>query len=256
MNFRVSKFAFLVLFFVCVQSGVAAAEKTRVATAANFTSVAEVLIDEFHKSHPEHEVSLITGSTGKIFAQILHGAPFDIFLSADRERPEELEQRGIVTSGNRFTFASGLLVLWSTDPSHKELNFKGVLQDPGYRKLAIANPELAPYGAAAMKIIEDLKLANTIHDRVVMGENVGQTYALVASGNAELGFVALSQTRDVNAANKGTIWMVPPDLQEPIPQDAALLKRAEGNVAAKAFFDYLQSDDAKNIIRDAGYHVE
>ncbi|MGI9373971.1 MAG: molybdate ABC transporter substrate-binding protein [Hyphomicrobiales bacterium] len=253
---RVSLLASLAVLLLCLGSTNAAAEKARVATAANFTSTAEKLISAFQASHPDHEISLITGSTGKIFAQILHGAPFDIFLSADRQRPEELVKRDLVAQANRFTYASGLLALWTTDPSLNQDNLADVLKNGRFRKLAIANPELAPYGNAAMKLIYDLKLIEDVRERLVMGENVGQTYALVASGNAELGFIALSQTLDPNALGKGKIWKVPSNLHEPVAQDAVLLQRASNNPAALAFFEYLQSEDAKNIIRNAGYDVE
>jgi len=231
----------------------AVAETALVAVATNFSEVIDILKADFEGTS-EHELTIITGSTGKLYAQIVNGAPFDVFLAADQTRPEHLVDDG-QTLGVRFTFATGQLALWSVDANRIGDNGLQALTEP-YRRLAIANPQLAPYGEAAKEALIALGLLKELQDRIVMGENIGQTHALVASGNAELGIVALAYAISPRNMVKGSYWVIPSDLYAPIYQDAVLTRHAVGNVAASAFMAYLQSNPAKEIIRTYGYKVE
>jgi molybdate transport system substrate-binding protein len=229
----------------------AQAETALIAVAANFAQPAERLIQGF-AAESGHQIEVSTGSTGNLAAQIRNGAPFMLFLSADERRPAELEAEGLAVAGSRFTYAVGKLVLWGPDPRWVVIDPATSLNDPELKRLAIANPELAPYGRAAEEVLTALGVWEAVEPKLVRGEDIAQTYQFVASGNAELGFVALSQVLDAS----GSRWDVPQDLYTPIRQQAALLKRGEGNAAAKAFLDYLRSEPAREIIRAAGYGVE
>jgi molybdate transport system substrate-binding protein len=233
----------------------AAAEEAIVAVAANFTEVVEGLETAFERDSG-HTLSVVAGSTGKLYAQIANGAPFDVFLSADQERPERLEKEGLAVAGTRFTYATGRLTLWSPEPRCVGSDGAATLRQGKFRLLAIANPELAPYGTAAKQTLEKLGLWERFKDRIVMGETIGQAHAMVASGNAELGFVALSSVLSPRTETKGSRWDVPPDLHAPIRQDAVLLSRAAGNAAARGFLAFLRSDKAKALIESYGYSIE
>jgi len=222
-------------------------ETTNVAVATNFYVTAQTLEREFEKQS-DYEVSLISGSTGQLYAQIKNGAPHDIFLSADQDRAQKLVQNGLAK--DRFTYAIGRLVLWS--PENEALNYK-TLNQADYRHLAIANPSLAPYGRAAQEIIEELSLSDKIGaDKIVMGENIGQVYSLVKTGNAELGFVALSQVT-AERINADNYWPIPASLHNPIIQDAVMLNTRPTSASTKAFYNFLKSDRARDIIHAAGY---
>lgn len=246
-------FPSLILSLVLVPP--AAAEKATVAVAANFSEVVERLAKDF-KAESGHELTFAVGSTGKLYAQIGNGAPFDVFLAADQERPERLEGEGLAVAGSRFTYASGRLALWSPEPGRVDEDGTATLRQGDFRLLAIANPDLAPYGAAARQALENLELWDGLEGKIVMGETVGQAYALVASGNAELGFVALSYVLSPRNKKPGSRWDVPPGLHAPINQDAVLLSRAAGNPAARAFLAFLRSAEAKAVIESYGYAVE
>ncbi len=233
----------------------AAAEEAVVAVAANFTEVVERLEADFERDSG-HTVTFVAGSTGKLYAQITNGAPFDVFLSADQERPERLEKERLAVAGSRFTYATGRLALWSSEPGRVGGDGAATLRQGEFRRLAIANPALAPYGAAAKETLEKLGLWDRFKDRIVMGETIGQAHAMVASGNAELGFVALSSVLSPRTATKGSRWDVPPDLHAPIHQDAVLLSRAAGNAAARGFLDFLRSEKARAVIRSYGYSID
>ncbi len=233
----------------------AAGEEAVVAVAANFTEVVERLDADFERDS-RHTVTVVAGSTGKLYAQIANGAPFDAFLAADQQRPERLEKEGLAVAGSRFTYATGRLTLWSRDPGRVGSDGAATLRQGKFRLLAIANPELAPYGAAAKQALEKLALWDRFKDRIVMGETIGQAHAMVASGNAELGFVALSSVLSPRTETKGSRWEVPPDLYAPIRQDAVLLSRAAGNAAARGFLAFLRSDKAKALIESYGYSIE
>ncbi len=229
------------------------AEKIQVAVAANFAAVMADIVAQFEKNS-EHKVVLTVGSSGKIFAQIQNGAPFQVFLSADQEKPEALENIGLSVAGSRFTYAVGTLVLWSTKPGFA--NDGANLKSGDFNKLALANPKLAPYGAAAVEVLESLKLKEATQSKWVMGENIAQTYQFVGSGNADLGFVALSQIMAQGEMKEGSSWIIPAELHRPIRQDAVLLKSAKNRTGAKALLTYLRSDEARAIIHSYGYTTE
>lgn len=226
--------------------GTAAADAL-VAVAANFAQPAQSIQAAFEDATPHH-VTLVIGSTGKLFAQISHGAPFDVLLAADRERPRRLEAAGLSVPGWRRTYALGRLALWSAAGGRVGDDGAGALRNGRHQRLAIANPRLAPYGAAAVETLKALGLYDANAGRLVMGENVGQAHALVATGAAELGFVAASYVMDAGGG-----WKVPAKLHNPVRQDAVLLKRAAGNHAALAFMAFLAGRSARAIIAASGY---
>lgn len=226
-----------------------------VAVSSNFAEVMQELEAVFEQES-EHELTLVAGSTGKLYAQISHGAPFDLFLAADQERPRLIEEAGLAVDDTRFTYAVGRLVLWSPAADHIAQDGAAVLRRADFRKLAMANPALAPYGAAARETLEKLGLYERLRERIVVGENVGQAYAMVATGNAELGFVAMSQVVSPRHRVSGSRWDVPPEYYAAIRQDAVLLRRAANNAAAAALLGWLQTDEARTIIERFGYGVE
>jgi molybdate transport system substrate-binding protein len=230
----------------------AAAGEIHVAVAANFAVPAKNLAPLFEQRG--HRVILSTGSTGKFYAQIRNGAPFDILLSADAETPARLEKEGLAVTGQGFTYALGKLVLWS--PRADFVDDKGdVLRGKSFQRLAIASPRLAPYGAAAQETMEKLGVWAALQERLVQGENIAQAYQFVFSGNVELGFVAFSQIREPGKATTGSFWLVPQALYAPIRQDAALLARAASNQAARQFLEFLRSAPARDLIRAYGYDL-
>ena len=235
-------------------SGPAAAEKALVGVAANFSEVAERLARDFEQASG-HTITFVAASTGKLYAQIANGSPLDAFLSADQESPARLVKDGVAVKGSRFTYATGRLTLWSRDPGRIGRDGAALLRQGKFRRLAIANPALAPYGVAAKQTLEKLGLWKRFADRIVMGETIGQAHVHVASGNAELGFVALSSVLSPRNATKGSRWDVPVDLYAPIRQDAVLLVRGAGNPAARGFLDFLRSRKAKTVIEAFGYGV-
>jgi len=232
-------------------AGAAAAEDIHVAVASNFSQVAQMLAASFAEG-TGHEVVLIPGSTGKHYAQIRNGAPFDIFLAADVHHPKMLEEDRMAVTASRFTYAKGRLVLWSPIEGYVERRGE-VLEFGDYRHLGMANPDLAPYGYAAREVLESLGLWEKLQDRMVRGENIGQAFQFVASGSAELGFVALSQvTEPGNRMGAGSYWEVPQELYTPIEQQAVLLKDKR---ASREFLDFVKSDEARAIIRQHGYRT-
>ena len=232
----------------------ARADVVQVAVAANFTAPAKALAEVLAKT-TGHEARLSFGATGAFYTQIKNGAPFDVFLAADNERPLKLEKEGDTVPGTRFTYAQGQLVLWSAKPGFVD-DQGAVLKGGTFNKLAIANPKLAPYGAAAVQTMEKLGLMAALQPKLVTGESIGQTYTFIATGNAELGFVALSQVLEGGKLKGGSAWVVPAQDHEPIVQDAVMLKRAANNPAAKAWMTLLHSTGAKDLIRSYGYAVK
>lgn len=233
---------------------IASADDVRVAVAANFTAPMQRIAAAFARD-TGHRAVLAFGATGKFYAQIHNGAPFDVLLSADDRTPLRLEHDGIGMAGSRFTYAIGTLVLWSPREGYVDPQGK-VLAGGDFRHLAVANPKTAPYGAAAMATLDRLGLREKLRPRFVQGENIAQTHQFVASGNAELGFVALSQVIEDGRIGKGSGWVVPADQHAPIRQDALLLRHGEGNPAARALLEYLRGETAKALIREYGYAVE
>jgi molybdate transport system substrate-binding protein len=240
-----------VLVFSALTSSPVFAGEVNAAVASNFSAPMKQIAALFQQQSG-NTVKLSFGSTGKFYAQIKGGAPFDVFFAADTATPQRLDQEGKTVDGSRFVYALGKLVLWSAQPGF--VDDKGrVLRNGSYEKLAIADPKLAPYGMAAKQTLEKLAMWNSIRDKLVMGENITQAYQFVATGNAELGFVALSQVMRDGKVSAGSSWLVPPDMYKPIRQSAVLLAGAKDKAAAQAFLDFLKSDKAAAVIRSYGY---
>ncbi len=235
-----------------LSADVLAEEHILVAVATNFTEVAERLQGEF-ENDTAYRVGVVSGSSGKLYAQIIQGAPFDILLSADQGRPSNLVRRGVALRNSQFTYAIGRLALWSADPDLLGEGGRSALHRGNFRKLALANPDLAPYGRAAFQALKSFGLHDVLRDKLVMGENVGQAYAMIATQNADLGFVALSQLVSPRSQIEGSRWMVPAHHYAPVRQDAVLLN---DRVATRAFADYLRSPKSREIIRSFGYLLD
>jgi len=233
---------------------IAQADEAQIAVAANFTAPMKEIIAAFEEE-TGHEVKASYGSTGKLYAQIKNGAPFEALLAADQKRPELLEEEGVGVASSRFTYAIGSLVLWSADAGAVD-DGPAVLEANGFNKLSIANPKLAPYGEAAMETLDALGLKEAVEPKLVMGENIAQAIQFVDTGNADLGFVALSQVMQGGQITKGSGWVVPGDMHAPIRQDAVLLKRGADNPAVNALMTYLKGDKAHAIIHSFGYETE
>ena len=232
----------------------ARADVVQVAVAANFTAPARALAEVFART-TGHEARLSFGATGAFYTQIKNGAPFDVLLAADDERPARLEKEGDTVAGSRFTYATGQLVLWSAKPGFVD-GEGAVLKGGNFNKIAVANPKLAPYGAAAVETMDKLGLAAALTPKLVTGESIGQTYNFIATGNAELGFVALAQVLDGGKLKSGSMWVVPAKYHAPIIQDAVILKRAAANPAAKAWMALMRSPNTQDFIRSYGYEVK
>lgn len=229
-----------------------------VGVATNFISTIQTLQDEFENSH-EGELIIVGGSSGKLYAQISQGAPVDIFLSADQARPTQLNNDGLALESSQFTYAVGQLIAWfpnrSMNPKSASLSQDetiGLLRKSS--RIATANETLAPYGFASVQFLQSLGMYEELRPRIVRGENVGQTFSLISSGNAEAGFIALTQAlAHPEAVKSDRYWIVDEKLHRPIRQDAVLLKRAANNPVALAFLQYLRSPAARQIMREAGY---
>lgn len=225
--------------------------EVHVAVAANFTAPMKLIAADFERDSG-YKAVLSFSATGKFYAQITNGAPFDVFLAADDATPAKLEKEGSAVSGSRFTYATGKLVLWSAQPGVVDAQGE-VLKKNSFRKIAIAAPKLAPYGAAAVETMTKLGLMAALEPKLVTGESIGQAFGFVSTGNAELGFVALSQVFEGGKLKSGSAWVVPANLYSPIRQDAVLLTRGKDNKAAQALIAFLKTDQAKAVIRSFGY---
>lgn len=237
-------------WFTLFASPVHAAE-VHVAVAANFTAPMKRIAEEFEKDSG-HKAMLSFGSTGKFYAQITHGAPFDVFLSADDETPARLENEGVAVAGTRFTYATGRLVLWSAKPGLVD-DKAAVLLRNDFKYLAIAAPKLAPYGAAAMETLTKIGMLATLQAKLVTGESIGQTFSMISSGNADLGFVAMSQVFEDGKLKSGSAWVVPAHLHSPLKQDAVVLVRGRSNPAALQLMTFMKSGQARAIMNSFGY---
>lgn len=229
------------------------AEEMNIAVASNFSSAMSELVLEFEKN-TRHKVNVSYGSSGKLYAQIRHGAPYQLFFSADQQKPAALEKASLVKENSQFTYAVGQLVLWTLatdDVKRVEANFIS----SGFKKVALANPRLAPYGLAAQQVINRLGLTDSEHFKWLQGENVSQSLQFVSSGNADFGFVALSQVLAMKQSNLGTYWQIPDDMYDTIYQDVVLLKRYGNSQAAIQFLDFVSADIGRNIIRKSGYNL-
>ncbi len=237
------------LLAVAAQAG-----EVQVAVAANFAGPMQKIAPAFTQA-TGHQAQLVVGSTGRFYAQIKNGAPFEVFLSADDETPARLEAEGMVVAGSRFTYAIGRLALWSPQP--ERVDSKGeVLRKGDFHRLAIASPKLAPYGQAAVETLKSLELYDLLAKKMVMGENIAQTHQFISTGNADLGFVAWSQISEGGKLKDGSAWLVPTTLHTAIRQDAVLLGKGQDNPAARALLDYLKTPAARAIITAAGYSLQ
>ena len=229
----------------------AQADEVQVAVAANFLAPLQEIAKSFEKETGHHAL-ITSGATGQLFTQIQNGAPFEVMISADAKTPKKLVKSELALTDTQFTYARGKLVLWSVDPAMVDAN-GAVLKSDKFKHLAIGNPKTAPYGAAAMETLDKLGLTASLKSKFVESENISQAKQFVDSGNAEVGFVALSQIYKDGKITKGSAWVVPLDLYAPIYQDAVLLKKGEDNPAATALLNYLKSDKAKAIMTTYGY---
>ena len=241
------------LVSIGLMSAPVCAGEVRVAVASNFAAPMERIVAQFEKDSG-HKVNVSLGSSGKFYAQIKGGAPFDVLLAADEAIPKQLQQEKLAVEGSRFTYAIGRLVLWSAQPGF--VDAKGaVLNNGNFNKLAIADPKLAPYGMAAKETLEKLVMWNAMQRKLVKGENITQTYQFVATENSELGFIALSQIMRDGKVSAGSWWLVPSEMHKPIRQSAVLLTGAKDKQASKAFLDFLKSAKVVSVIRGYGYEL-
>lgn len=250
---KIHGFLFLLLLTIC--SDTSAAEEVRVAVATNFGATLKEIVTNFEQDSG-HTAVVSSGSSGKLYAQIKNGAPFDVFFSADLARPRLLEEEGFAVQGSRFTYAVGHLTLWSPDPTMVKGKGQSILLGDNVEHVAIANPKTAPYGSAAKQALQALGLWERVQDRLVRGENIGQTFHFVFSKNAQLGFVALSQVLGLKVNGAGSRWDVPAHLHASLRQQAVLLRNGQRNGAARAFLDYVKGIASRNIIERFGYGLE
>jgi molybdate transport system substrate-binding protein len=230
-------------------------DSATVAVASNFLVPATLLAGNFAE-RGLGELTVVSGSTGQLYAQIINGAPFDILLAADQERPRLLGERGQAIPGSQFSYAIGRLLLCSSDAAGRVDDGIAVLRNANFRHLAIANPALAPYGLAAMETLESLGVRERLADRLVVAENISQVYTLLVTANVEFGLVARSSVMLDKSRNSERCWPVPAALHSDIRQDAILTKRAQANPVAAAFMVFLASADAKSLIRSYGYDTD
>ncbi|MBX9404851.1 molybdate ABC transporter substrate-binding protein [Pseudomonas baetica] len=255
MTTRASRFApaCLATLLSIFAIGAVHADEVQVAVAANFTAPIKVIAADFEKD-TGHKLVAAYGATGQLYTQIKNGAPFQVFLSADDTTPEKLENEGEIVKGSRFTYAIGTLALWSAKEGY--VDAKGdVLKNNEYQHLSIANPKTAPYGLAATQVLAKLKLSEATQAKIVEGQNITQAYQFVSTGNAELGFVALSQIYKDGKVSNGSAWIVPASMHDPIKQDAVILNKGKNNVAAEALIEYLKGPKAAAIIKSYGYQL-
>jgi molybdate transport system substrate-binding protein len=240
---------------VCISllSSRLSADQVSVAVAANFTDTSRRLAPLFEQASG-HRLKISYGSTGKLYAQIANGAPYEVFLAADTARPQKAEQAGLAVPGSRFVYARGRLVLWSTKADLFETG-EPYLQASGFAHLAMANPKTAPYGLAARQVLEHLGLWSSLQAKLVRGDSIAQTFQFVATGNAEAGFVADSQVKGWQG-EAGSSWLIPQDDYEPIEQAAVLLQKGADRPAARAFLEFLKGDAARAVIEGYGYGVD
>ena len=255
MTICASRFApsCLVSLLAVFAIGTVQADEVQVAVAANFTAPIQALAADFEKD-TGHKLVAAYGATGQFYTQIKNGAPFEVFLSADETTAEKLEKEGDSVKGSRFTYAIGTLALWSAKEGY--VDAKGdVLKKNEYQHLSIANPKAAPYGLAATQVLEKLKLTEATKAKIVEGQNITQAYQFVSTGNAELGFVALSQIYKDGKVSSGSAWIVPASLHDPIKQDAVILNKGKDSAAAKALVEYLKGPKAAAVIKSYGYQL-
>jgi molybdate transport system substrate-binding protein len=239
------------LLCAALVQGAAQAAEAQIAVAANFAEPIKAIAAKLQKTSG-HRLRITLGSTGKLYAQIRNGAPFDVLLAADAKTPALLEQEGLALPGSRFTYATGQLALWSARPGRVD-DQGAVLRRADLGKVAYAAPKVAPYGAAAVQAMERLGLSAALAPRLVQGESIGQAFSFVFTGNADVGFVALSQVLSGGQLKSGSVWVLPPTLYDPIRQDAVVLKRGANNAAAQALMKLLNSPQGRALVASYGY---
>ncbi|MEG8232529.1 molybdate ABC transporter substrate-binding protein [Pseudomonas orientalis] len=250
MMIRAARLAPLLAVFAL---GSAQADEVQVAVAANFTAPIQAIAADFEKD-TGHKLVASFGATGQFYTQIKNGAPFQVFLSADDTTPQKLETEGDTVKGSRFTYAVGTLALWSVKEGYVDAQGE-VLKHNAFKHLSIANPKAAPYGLAATQVLAKEGLTDQVRDKIVEGQNITQAYQFVSTGNAELGFVALSQIYKNGKVSSGSAWIVPSSLHDPIKQDAVILTKGKDSAAAKALVDYLKGPKAAAAIKSYGYEL-
>ena len=250
MMIRAARLAPLLAVFAL---GTAQADEVQVAVAANFTAPIQAIAADFEKD-TGHKLVASFGATGQFYTQIKNGAPFQVFLSADDTTPQKLEAEGDTVKGSRFTYAVGTLALWSAKEGYVDAQGE-VLKHNAFKHLSIANPKAAPYGLAATQVLAKEGLTDKVRDKIVEGQNITQAYQFVSTGNAELGFVALSQIYKDGKLSSGSAWIVPSSLHDPIKQDAVILTKGKDSAAAKALVDYLKGPKAAAVIKSYGYEL-
>jgi molybdate transport system substrate-binding protein len=234
-------------------AGQAEAEVVKIAVAANFTDATRELAPLFEQA-TGHTTKISFGSTGKLYAQIEHGAPFELFLAADTQRPIKAEKEGLAVTGTRFIYAKGKLVLWSAKPG-AFTEGAGYLKNGDFKHIALANPKTAPYGLAAEQVMQHIGALDRLRPKLVKGDSIAQTFQFAATGNADAGFIALAQIKGWDG-EAGTLWEIPHSYYAPIEQAAVLLEKGKENPAASAFLAFLKGDAAREIIQRYGYGVE
>lgn len=247
------KLSALTFFLALLGTANSHADEIQVAVAANFAGPLKSIAADFEKESG-HKLVVSADATGKLYAQIKNGAPFEILLSADQETPGKLAKEGDAVAGTQYTYAIGKLALWSAKPNFVD-NKGDVLKTGNFAHIALANPKTAPYGAAGVEVMKKLGVLDALTSKFVQGENIAQTYQFISTGNAELGFVALSQVIKEGQITEGSGWIVDPTLYSPIKQDAILLTKGKAHKAAEAFLFYLQSVKTKASIRKFGYEI-
>ncbi|MDD2881909.1 MAG: molybdate ABC transporter substrate-binding protein [Rhodoferax sp.] len=242
-----------ILMLAVVAHASTLAAEAQVAVAANFAEPIKAIAALLEKT-TGHTLKVTLGVTGKLYAQIKNGAPFDVLLAADTKTPEKLEAEGLGQPGSRFTYATGKLVLWSADA--KRVDAKGdVLKTSNLGKVSYANPKVAPYGAATVQVMNKLGLTAILTPKLVQGESIGQTFTFASTGNADVGFVAMSQVLEVGKLKSGSMWVIPQNLYDPIRQDAVVMQKSASNEAAQALMTLLKSPNIKDLIRSYGYEL-
>ncbi|MES9971280.1 MAG: molybdate ABC transporter substrate-binding protein [Candidatus Thiodiazotropha sp.] len=252
MRFSIQFFLSTMVALALFETGVEAAE-VKLAVAANFIGANREIAPLFEAA-TGHTTRISYGSTGKLYAQIEHGAPFELFLAADTERPIKAEEEGLAVAGSRFVYAKGKLVLWSARPALFN-DAEGFLKQGDFKHIALANPKTAPYGLAAQQVMNQLGVLGSLTPKLVRGESIAQAFQFTATGNAELGFVAMAQIKEWQG-EAGTLWEIPSEYYSPIAQAAVLLKKGQTNPAATAYLEFLKSDVAREVIERYGYAVE
>ena len=250
-NLRKLAVPFCAIYWLALVASPVQAAEVNVAVAANFTTPMKRIVEKFEKD-TGHKVVMSFSSTGRFYAQITHGAPFDVFLSADDDTPARLEKEGAAVAGSRFTYATGRLVLWSAKPGLVDEKAAMLLRSD-FKYLAIAAPKLAPYGAAAVETLTKLGMLPQLQTKLVTGESIGQTFSMISSGNADLGFVAMSQVFEDGKLKNGSVWVVPGHLHSPLKQDAVILVRGRNNPAALQLMTFMRSGQARAIMNSYGY---